>query len=374
MRIATKRLITLAVASVVLVTVGEPSWGLYAVRISDLHRTPLPPNPVLIWGRVVSETPLRISDGAVEVTVSGLQARAGDFLVLKGNWDGGVFTVPFSIPFNPVQDLFYTMTPLGTGHTVMQYMPAGQFPMGNNGSEPYTRAEECPQHPVYLSGYWIGRYEVTRGEYRQFMDAGGYSNPAYWSSAGWSWKASVGRTQPNQWDALVEWSYGTWLQTDRHPVMGASYYEAEAFCNWAGGHLPTEAQWEKAARWNGSEPYVYPWGNLWDEHRCNTLFDSAHAIYRPVAVGSYNSGASPCGCQDMTGNLMEWCSDRFQLDYYQSTPSGGWIDPQGPEVGDVRVLRGGAWSTTGSDQTRCAWRRGFAPNFGAIDVGFRLAR
>jgi len=136
----------------------------------------------------------------------------------------------------------------------MVYIPAGSFLMGNNGAEPYSYCGELPQHSVYLSGYWIGKYEVTRGEYQQFMNAGGYSNPAYWSSAGWSWKGS--RTQPYYWAEQQDWGTGTFTQTSNHPVVGVSYYEAEAFCNWAGGHLPTEAQWEKAARWTGSYPNV----------------------------------------------------------------------------------------------------------------------
>lgn len=131
----------------------------------------------------------------------------------------------------------------------MIYIPAGSFLMGNSGNEPNIYDRELPQHSVYLPGYWIGKYEVTRGEYAQFMNAGGYSTPSYWSSDGWIWKTSYGISAPLYWPAEVCWYYPCpFTQTDSHPVVGVSYYEAEAFCNWAGGHLPTEAQWEKAAR------------------------------------------------------------------------------------------------------------------------------
>ena len=131
----------------------------------------------------------------------------------------------------------------------MIYIPAGSFLMGNSGvgdDATYSFSNELPQHSVTLSAYYIGKYEVTRGEYREFMDAGGYTTQSYWSAAGWSWKGS--RTQPDYWSASQDWGTGTFTQTDNHPVVGVCYYEAEAFCNWAGGHLPTEAQWERAAR------------------------------------------------------------------------------------------------------------------------------
>lgn len=158
--------------------------------------------------------------------------------------------------------------------------------MGNTGSEPASSADELPQHSVNLSGYSIGKYEVTRGQYRQFMNAGGYTNPAFWSSAGWAWKGT--RTEPDYWAASQDWEYpygdgsGWFTQTDDYPVVGITYYEAEAFCNLAGGHLPTEAQWEKAARWTGSYPNVYPWGDVWDAEKCNSRDDT-----NPAGGGKY---------------------------------------------------------------------------------------
>ena len=260
----------------------------------------------------------------------------------------------------------------------MIYIPAGSFLMGNNGSEPYSYSDEFPQHSVYLSGYYIGKYEVTRGQYRQFMNAGGYSNSAYWSSAGWSWRVSNSRTQPVYWAASQDWGTGAFTQTDNHPVVGVSYYESEAFCNWAGGHLPTEAQWEKAARWTGSHPNVYPWGDVWDAEKCNNWYDNSSAgggyqKRQTAPVGSYPSGASPYGCQDTAGNAWEWCKDWYLSNYYSLTPSGGWNNPPGPTSGGSRVLRGGGWYY-GDFTNRCASRSSDNPSSNWYSSGFRLAR
>lgn len=259
----------------------------------------------------------------------------------------------------------------------MIYIPAGSFLMGNSGvgnDAACSISSELPQHSVYLAAYSIGKYEVTRGEYRAFMNAGGYSNSAYWSTDGWSWKTSNNRTQPYYWDANQSWGTGTFTQTDSYPVVGVSYYEAEAFCNWAGGHLPTEAQWEKAARWNAStgHPNVYPWGDTWNQEYCNNYYDSNSAgggyeKYQTSPVGSYPSGASPYGCQDMAGNVWEWCQD-----WYKSYPgSSSSFD----YTNSYRVLRGGGWSGTYFVTFgRCAFRLNYYPSVCYSDGGFRLAR
>lgn len=356
------RLRILEVVAVLALALPEASLAAYGVRISDLGNAPVPPNPIRIWGKVTSDAPLTISDGRAEITVTGLGAGVGDFLILTGDWnEGALNNITAGCGF------------IGPAKTNMVYIPAGAFMMGNNGAEPYSYNAELPQHSVYLSGYWIGKYEVTRGEYAQFVAAGGYSNPAYWSSAGWSWKSS--RTQPAYWAAQQKWGTppGTFTQTDCHPVVGVTYYEAEAFCNWAGGRLPTEAQWEKAARWTGSYPNVYPWGNTWDQQKCNNWYDTLFFGYQTSPVGSYPDGASPCGCQDMAGNVDEWCKDWYLGNYYTQTPGGGWIDPQGPAEGSSRVRRGGGWY--GNEiNGRCASRASDIPNQYYNDTGFRLAR
>jgi len=212
---------------------------------------------------------------------------------------------------------------------------------------------------VYLSAYSIGKYEVTRGEYRAFMTA-------------------TGRAAPQYWDETQTWLSGqTFTQTETHPVVGVSYDDAEAYCAWIGGRLPTEAEWEKAARWTGSYPNVYPWGNTWDAEKCNNYYDtnSAGGGYRcsqTSPVGSYPSGASPYGCQDMAGNVWEWCKDWYSNTYYSQSPSS---DPQGPTTGSQRVLRGGGWDNDyyGS-YYRAASRYHYGPYYFRRGYGFRLAR
>ena len=180
----------------------------------------------------------------------------------------------------------------------MLRVAGGEFLMGNTGvgddaTDGYPR--EYPQHPVYVPTFWLSMCEITRGQYRQFVQAGGYSNPSYWSVAGCSWKLISGRTQPTYWADTQTWeewsrpdiSVGSFVQGDSNPVVGVTYYEAEAFCKWAGGRLPTEAEWEKAARWDGT-PRIYPWGNNAGKSKCNDWYDVACPGYRtaPVVAGS----------------------------------------------------------------------------------------
>ncbi len=258
--------------------------------------------------------------------------------------------------------------------STMVYIPAGSFLMGNSDTgndAAYYYSNELPQHSVYLSGYWIGKYEVTRGEYRRFMNAGGYSHQAYWSTDGWNWRMNNGRTEPYFWVDDQDWGTGIFHQTDNHPVVGVCYYEAEAFCNWAGGRLATEAEWEKAARWAGSHPNVYPWGDTWDAEKCNNIFDHSPAgggfvKHQTAPVGSYLSDASPYGCRDMAGNAWEWVQD-----WYKSYP--GSTSPF-DNTGIYRGLRGSSWYSE-DFSCRCAYRfYGCEPYNGWYNFGFRLAR
>jgi len=253
----------------------------------------------------------------------------------------------------------------------------GSFLMGNNGSESYSYSNELPQHQVTLSAYSIGKYEVTRGQYLQFINAGGYSYPHCWSALGLDWLEDHPRTQPNCWAEHQDWhSDGGFDQTNDYPVVGLTYHEAEAFCNWAGVTLPTEAQWEKAARWDGASPRVYPWGSVWDKEKCNNNDDSLYTPgtkYRTVEVGSYPAVVSYYGCLDMAGNVTEWCKDWYGSSYYSTPPTGGWIDPQGPATSSSRVLRGGDWSMP-QDGMRCAYRYHYAPGYENNRFGFRVVR
>ncbi|HUV04068.1 MAG TPA: formylglycine-generating enzyme family protein [Armatimonadota bacterium] len=260
------------------------------------------------------------------------------------------------------------------------HIAAGSFLMGNSGAGDdgkHPSREELPQHSVQLPDYWIGKYEATRGEYRKFIEAGGYSRSAFWSSDGWKWKEAEKGTQPDHWAAQENWGSGTFTQTDKHPVVGVTYYEAEAFCNWAGGRLPTEAQWEKAARWTGSRANVYPWGDVWDKEKCNNSRDSLCPGRQTAPVGSYPAGVSSYGCCDMAGNVWEWCKDWHNWESYTQTPPEGWVDPQGPTTGSYRLLRGGSWYSNNSNYARCASRSYcffLTPENSWNDAGFRIVR
>jgi eukaryotic-like serine/threonine-protein kinase len=234
----------------------------------------------------------------------------------------------------------------------MVYVPAGDFTMGSLlgvGSD-----EEAPKHLVTLDGYWIDRTEVTNSQYHAFVDATGYRLPALCNS--------------------VDRTYDDVDKAD-HPVVCVNWDEAQAYCAWAGGRLPTEAEWEKAAR--GTDERYYPWGNTFDGSRTNYCDASCELSYkdtgtddgyaRTAPVGSYPAGASPYGALDMAGNVWEWVSDWYSFFYYTRSPQ---LNPQGPKIGEDRVLRGGAWNGF-STNARSAFRAWLAPDKGDGAIGFR---
>jgi formylglycine-generating enzyme required for sulfatase activity len=270
----------------------------------------------------------------------------------------------------------------------MIYIPPGYFQMGATIYTYDPTPSEWPQHYVHLDGYWIGKYEVTRGQYRKFIAAGGYNNPAYWSADGWYYRNLYNTNQPAWWDESWLWDKSQ-FQTDNHPVVGVSWYEAEAYCNWAGLRLPTEAEWEKAAHWNPSRncATVYPWGDDWDTSKCNWWLDSLYPNNYTAPVGSYPAGASYYGCLDMAGNVWEWVNDWMGPAYYREFPSGGWVNPTGPPSNPMKtkVLKGGSWWQDCPGTYRCGGARSstrnesFArwnefPNQWGGRQGFRVAR
>ena len=206
--------------------------------------------------------------------------------------------------------------------TVMVYVPAGEFTMGSPEGE--GQPNERPQHQVTLDAFWIDRTEAINAQYRGCVQAGACAEPGCVGHVG----------------------YGA----DDEPVTCVSWVDAVAYCEWAGARLPSEAEWEKAAR--GTDARVYPWGNQEpDATRAN--FDNGGG--GPSAVGSYPSGASPYGALDMAGNVWEWVNDWFGN--YGATLSDR--NPQGPVAGTSKVVRGGAWP---GSQVRAAGRAGFYPD------------
>lgn len=250
----------------------------------------------------------------------------------------------------------------------MVAVAAGPFTMGNSGTgiDGYEgAAREYPAHDEYVGLFLIGKTEVTRAQFRSFIQAGGYHDPALWSPEGWAWVVGSSRESPDFWAAQQSWEIppGAFTQGDDYPVVGVSYYEAEAFAKWAGARLPTEAEWEKAARWDGHSR-VYPWGDIPSDALCNDWFDSLTPGFQTAPVNAYPGGNSPYGCADMAGNAWEWTSS-----WYTSYP--GAAQPF-DHTGQERVIKGGGWY--GMYGTRCSARYFAAPGDSAFDFGFRIAR
>ena len=228
-------------------------------------------------------------------------------------------------------------------------VPAGPFFMGcNEVVDNQCEPSEKPSLRVELSGFLIDRYEVTNDEYRACVTAGGCAVP------------HIGD--------LCDYTKSGW---DGHPVNCVDYNQAAAYCAWAGKRLPTEAQWEKAAR--GVDGQKYPWGNS-PEPSCDyavVFEEGACGTRETMPVGSRPKGASPYGVMDMAGNVWEWVADWFDENYYRSSPDD---DPQGPATGTNRVLRGGSWGMSYINFLRCSARWGKEPAADFGTIGFRCVK
>jgi formylglycine-generating enzyme required for sulfatase activity len=245
------------------------------------------------------------------------------------------------------------------------YVPAGTFRMGTDqadidtllaaGPPDWVAAalpSEVPAHDVTLTkGFWIDRTEVTDTAFQAFKDASGYTTQAYWSAAGWDWvghRIVTGLPKRCEGDAPDV------------PRRCITWYEAEAYAAWRGGRLPTEAEWEYAAR--GPVSNVYPWGEAWDPGKANVVDSTG-----PAAVGAHPTGASWVGAQDMSGNAMEWVSD--WLAPYAAGPT---TDPTGPAEGTIKVEKGGWWGSN-PFVARSAYRHyEDPPTYGDEHIGFRV--
>jgi formylglycine-generating enzyme required for sulfatase activity len=234
----------------------------------------------------------------------------------------------------------------------MVYLPAGEFTMGSDeGSR-----DELPVHAITLDAFYIDKTEVTNAQFAQFLNEGGNQE-----EGGATW------LNVEDEDCLIAESGGQYRPKSGyadHPVIEVTWYGATAYCQWAGRRLPTEAEWEKAAR--GVEGRAYPWGEGID---CG-LANYGGCVGETVAVGSYPTAASPYGALDMAGNVYEWVIDWYDSRYYAASPRD---NPQGPDSGSFRGVRGGSW-VNGEKRVRAAARFNNAPSNPLNNVGFRCAR
>ena len=232
----------------------------------------------------------------------------------------------------------------------MIFIPAGEALMGQKDEKEY------PEHRVYLDSYYIDRYPVTNRDFDEFVRSTGYRAKGIWRNH------------------FSEHSLD-------HPVIDVTWFDAKNFAEWKGKMLPTEAEWEKAAR--GPEGIPYPWGHKADKNKCNNRqMDRTEGIKKMINI-SDGRGTTPVdtflesstvyGVMDMAGNVKEWCSDWYSAYYYRNSASTVLKNPGGPEKGDYKVIKGGSWK---NDITLCTTdkRNKLHPNSHEADTGFRCVK
>ena len=222
-----------------------------------------------------------------------------------------------------------------TDGAVVVYLPSGDFLMGSDNGE----SDESPAHSVYLDGFWIYQTEVTNSTYKKCVQAGVCTVP----------------------DISQNTQYYDLIYAD-HPMVYVNWYDSDIYCEWAGGRLPTEAEWEKAAR--GTDGRTYPWG---DYFLIEDYANYGAIVGDTMPVGSYPTGQSPYGLMDMAGNVAEWVGDWYDSEYYQSSPSE---NPTGPDAGFEKLLRGGSWNL-GFEKIQTTSRQNYSPDFSFKFWGFR---
>jgi len=241
----------------------------------------------------------------------------------------------------------------------MVQIPAGTFLRGS--TPEVGLADEHPQREVWVSAFEVDLLPVTFSDFERFIESGGYRQRDFWSEPGWNALQKEGWSRP-RFVREPEWMHVT---SERQPVCGVSFWEAEAYASYASKRLPTEAEWEKAAR--GTDGRLYSWGNEWMDGCCSVRGGLVRAA---PPVGSFPNGASPYGALDMAGGVWEWCADWYDASYYAFAPDR---DPSGPATGELKVARGGAWNALPL-QNRTANRNAWKPSARFSNLGFRCAR
>lgn len=233
----------------------------------------------------------------------------------------------------------------------MIMVPPGSFPMGVPKGDRDGGRDEYPRHEVMLDNYYIDIFEVTHGRYAEFVNATGHRipvNPKYPKRTLWSDHLS---------DSLSE-----------RPIINVDWQDADAYCRWAGKRLPTEAEWEKAAR--GTDDRRFPWGNVEPTHKHLNFNQQWQGEKTLMPVGSYEAGKSPFGAYDMAGNVWEWVADWYDPLYYEKSPAA---NPKGPDSGTYKVLRSSGWSVE-TPLVRLFTRVKSDPTNRNDSTGFRCAK
>jgi gamma-glutamyl hercynylcysteine S-oxide synthase len=252
----------------------------------------------------------------------------------------------------------------------MVHVREGTFTMGWNGYWSYDN--EKVAHPVEVADFELGQQPVSAYQWSLFMGDGGYERPELWSAEGWAWRMKEEATAPEYWRRCEGgWGYvgpqGLRALEPLEPAGSLSWFEAEAYCRWAGYRLPTEQEWEYAAR--GKEARRYPWGS---QEPTDRLASFGISSWTPGSVGTHPAGACPLGIQDLAGGLWEWTSSSF-LPYpgFRAFPYPGYS--QDHMHGEHRVCRGGSWATS-AWILRSSFRNWYVPTYRQGFLGLRCAR
>ncbi len=280
---------------------------------------------------------------APKVVETGLRAHSADAVASKlglaGEQQPRAYHVKEDLqqvsPLNQEQ-------PTGVPHheRSMVMVPAGEFTMGSWTGD----ADERPERRVYLDAFLMDKNQMTVGQYAKFLEATSHDSPP-------------------------EWSIMNRSRHQNRPVINVDWADADAYCIWAGKRLPTEAEWEKAAR--GTDGRIYPWGNeLPTGFRANSMKEKWSNNWVLMPVGMYEEGKSPYGIYDMAGNVWEWVSDWYDDGYYKTGPSK---NPTGPPMGESKVIRGGSWGS-GPKDLRSTDRDTHVPSARGLGTGFRCAK
>jgi len=257
---------------------------------------------------------------------------------------------------NSTSSLNFYFTPASTGDDNMVFVQGGTFQMGSN------EYDEKPVHTVTVSDFYIGKYEVTVSEFNEFINATNYKTDAEKKGYSYIWDGSWTKKNGVTWKCDVKGNTRSMNEYD-HPVIHVSWNDADAYCKWKGGRLPTEAEWEYAARCgNKSKGYKYSGSNTIS----NVAWYSGNSGSKTHLVGLKQP--NELGLYDMSGNVWEWCND-----WYGSYSSSSQTNPRGASSGSYRVLRGGGWYYSGSS-CRVASRSLSNPDLSDSNVGFRFVR